>query len=127
MARNAAGRYADGEELKVAVDEAGGVVSVTMDDLRRAHGEYGKLGPHVRQEIRRWLAGHGLAVLPEMRNYGEDQVALYRVDSPLQALVDAISDPTTAPNLERLRNVAVPEGEHSAVEVLEKVRALVLD
>lgn len=127
MARNISGRYADGVELKAAVDVAGGVVDVTMDDLRRAHGEYGKLGPHVRQEIRRWLAGHGLAVLPEMRNYGEEQVALYRVDSPLQALVEAIRDPTTAPNLERLRSVAVPEGEHSAVELLEKIRALVCD
>lgn len=126
MAQNASGRYANGQALRRAVDEAGGVLSVTMDDLRRAHGVYGKLGPHVRDQIRRWLAGHGLAVLPELRRYGEEEVAVYRLDSPLQALVEAIADPTGA-NLERLRNIAAPEGENSAVEVLEKIRALVLD
>ena len=111
-------------ELRTAVDKAG-VVGLTMRDLLEAHGEHRRLGVRIREEIRAWLAGEGLAVVPGLRRYGEDPVAVCRLGGPLFGIAEALENPTPV-NVDRLRKVEASDGCGGSEEMIEQIRALII-
>lgn len=80
-------------EIKKDVEDRGGVATVTMETLRDANGA-GKLGVHVRAEIRSTLAGMGLGHVPiELPAYQHEQVRLYKRGTPIGELIEQVLTP----------------------------------
>lgn len=80
-------------EIKEAVEKHGNVVTVTMEELRDASGK-DKLGVHVREEIRKTLAGMGLGHIPqELPNYQHEPVRVYKKGTPIGELIDLVLTP----------------------------------
>lgn len=78
------------EELRQAVEEAGGVLRVVMWLLRDLE-QAGRLGVHVRASISRRLDGLGLAHLPaEIPGEQYAVITLYKRGTPAAAIVDAV-------------------------------------
>lgn len=110
------------EELRKAVEANGGLMVVTMYDLREAHGA-AKLGVHVRREISGGLAAVGLGHFPhELPSYQEEKVRVFRRGTPIADLVDAVLSPSDFGD-ERLREA----GGNQATEILKEIRQLVCE
>lgn len=119
--------FHDFKELKRYVEENDGVVTVTMEQLRDAHGA-GRLGIHVRQAIADALTSEGLRFvaeplwtarneLPDDRAY---EVRIYQPGTPVAKLIEASQQPGAKFD-EVLRDVT--SGEDS--RILARVRELV--
>jgi len=81
------------DEVKKRVEEAGGVLTTTMDVLRDADGA-GKLGVHIRASISRNLAGMGIGHVPaELPANQRDQVRLYKRGTPVGELIECALNP----------------------------------
>jgi hypothetical protein len=77
-------------EIKDDVEKNGNVKTVTMEQLRDAHGTL-KLGVHVRAEISAALAGIGLGHVPEeLPNYQHEQVRVYKKGTPVGDLIETV-------------------------------------
>ena len=114
---------ADWNGIKGLVETNGDVVTVTMEDLRDAHGS-GKLGVHVRAEISRALAGMGLGHVPqELPSYQHEQVRLYKNGTPIGDLIATVLNPGQQ-NDERLSKQFVSGGPDYA-GIVQKIRELV--
>ena len=110
------------EELRALVEQNGNILSVSMFDLREAHGA-GKLGVHVRREISEKLAGTGLGHFPaELPAYQEQDVRIYRRGTPVADLVDAVLSPSDFGD-QQLREASGGE----AADLLKKVRQMVCE
>src|SRR5712692_9772021 len=78
------------DEIKQKVEKNGNVMTLTMEELRDAHGA-SKLGVNVREEIRSTLAGLGLGHVPEeLPNYQNEQVRVYKKGTPVGELIDTV-------------------------------------
>ena len=112
--------FANPETLRDAVIGNGGVLTVRVGDVRDAF-HYGRLGVHVRSEIKKKLNGLGIAHYPsEVPDWQERQLRLYQMGSPIADLIDAVTDPT--PGHDDELKAAVSGG---AADILNQVRALV--
>lgn len=81
------------DDVKRRVEEAGGVLTTTMDVLRDADGA-GKLGVHVRASISRQLAGMGIGHVPgALPANQQDQVRLYKRGTPVGELIECALNP----------------------------------
>lgn len=81
------------DEIKKQVEEAGGVVTLTMAALRDAEGA-GKLGVHVRSNISRRLAAMGLGHVPtELPANQHERVRVYKRGTPVGDLIEAALNP----------------------------------
>lgn len=108
------------ENIRTYVDDGGGLAALTMAELRDEHG-VSKLGVHVRQNISRELAGHGLGHFPrELPSHGSDEVRVYRLGTPVAELVDAVLEPSDRGD-ERLREAA----NHDTAAIIETIKELV--
>lgn len=109
------------KEIESRVDANGGLAICTLGELRDLAGK-GKLGAYVLQAAAKALDGIGLAFYPvpaePLRQHHE--VRVYRRDSPLGALVQAVIEPTERGD-ELLR--ATANNDHAAV--ISKIRDLV--
>ena len=80
------------EELRATIDQNGGVMTVSMADLRDIV-KAGRLGIHVRGEIDRRLAeeriGHVPALLPSFQTAS---VRLYLTEAPVARIIEAVED-----------------------------------
>jgi hypothetical protein len=110
------------DEIESRVDANGGLAVCTLGELRDV-ADKGKLGPIVLQAAARALDRRGLAFYPvpaePLRQHHE--VRVYRRDSPLGALVQAVFEPTERGD-ELLR--ATAKDDHAAV--INKIRELVM-
>ncbi|MBA4180695.1 MAG: hypothetical protein C0506_08925 [Anaerolinea sp.] len=113
--------YKSVNEIKAAAAEAGGVLTVTMEQLREAH-DYGRLGPHVKKSISDSLAKNGLGYFPQLGDYQHETTRVYQLGTPVADLISAVLNPTSANDV-RLRKAAGGED----AEVLAKIRALVCE
>ena len=109
------------DELKKAVADNGGVLTVTMEQLRVAH-DFGRLGPHVKKSIHDSLAKNGLGFFPGLGDYQYEVTRVYQLGTPVADLINAVLNPSK-PNDLKVRKAA--EGEEA--EVLARVRALVCE
>jgi hypothetical protein len=83
-------------ELRERVDAAGGLYVTTMEPLRKLHGA-SRLGSTVRNNIALSLEANGLGSLPaDLPNYQDQPVRVYRLGTPLAAIVEAVQAPSTA-------------------------------
>jgi hypothetical protein len=79
--------------IKEEVEKNGNVKTVTMAQLRDAHGA-AKLGVNVRAEISRTLAGMGLGHVPqELPGYQDELVRIYKNGTPIGDLIGAVLTP----------------------------------
>ncbi|HSZ69175.1 MAG TPA: hypothetical protein VK756_02325 [Solirubrobacteraceae bacterium] len=88
------GRFRDFDELADAVP-ANEPLSVVALDLRDADGAK-RLGANVRERIASQLEGQGIGFFPgpELPDWQEDPVYLYRLGSQLGTLIQAVKRPT---------------------------------
>ena len=99
-----------------------GVLTVPMKRLRDAVG-VSRLGPHVASQISKKLHSVGLGHHPpDLPQYQEDYVLIYKLGSPLAELIGALNNPSPENDV-RLRRVS---GGNPQL-VIEQIRALVCD
>jgi hypothetical protein len=110
-------------EIKEAVEKNGNVTTVTMEQLRDASGK-DKLGVHVREEIRKALAGMGLGHIPqELPNYQHEPVRVYKKGTPIGELIDLILTPGQQ-NDSKL-TAQFDAGGVDYADIVQKIRELV--
>ena len=108
------------EELKAAVEENDGVLTLEVRVVRDAYGA-DRLGVNVRANISKALKGLGLGHYPaELPEYQHQPVRLYKLGSKVADLIDAVFEPGDQHDKE-LREAA--GGSDS--EIVRKIRELV--
>ena len=74
-------------KIKAKVEKNGNVVTLTMEELRDAHGS-AKLGVNVCADIHSTLAGMGLGHIPEdLPTYQNEPVRVYKNGTPVGDLL----------------------------------------
>lgn len=105
--------------IRKAVEASGDVLTLLMQEVRDAFG-WDRLGKNVRTLISESLDGLGLGYLPhELPDRQWIPVRLYKLGSPMAALLDAALNPSVEHD-EELRK-AVTGGD---METLKKIKAL---
>jgi hypothetical protein len=95
MDKGGQGKYRDGEHLCSAVEASGDLLTVTMEDIRKADGRFGKLGPHVQAKLAQWLENEGMAAIPpELKRYQHEEIRIYRAGTTVAELVKAVLQPS---------------------------------
>lgn len=123
MARNKQGAFDNGDALRQEVETHGDLLAVTMEDIRRADGRYGKLGPHVQIKLAEWLENEGMAALPpELKRYQHEEVRVYRLGTDMAAVIGAVLGPSERGDM-RLREI-VCSGDANARDKLDKIKAI---
>lgn len=108
------------EELVNDVQAQGGIAAYQMAVLRDMQGA-GKLGKYVRENIGNALLAHGLGYFPELPVYQDQMVRVYRHDTDLARVVEAVLRPSNAGD-KALRSI---EGDDDAREALEQIKKIV--
>ncbi len=126
MTVNKQGTYEDGAALRREVEAHGDLLTVSMEDIRRAHGRFGKLGPHVQIKLAEWLANEGMAALPQdLKRFQQEEVRVYRAGTDMAAVIEAVLRPGERGD-KKLREI-VSAGEPTARSKLDEIRAIVED
>jgi hypothetical protein len=113
------------DDIKKSVEKNGNVTTVTMQQLRDAHGSE-KLGVNVRAEISSTLAGMGLGHVPQdLPSYQHEQVRVYKHGTPIGDLIDTVLTPGQQ-NDSKLTHQVGDTGVDYAV-IIQKIRDLVND
>jgi len=113
------------DEIKQKVEKNGNVVTLTMEELRDAHGA-AKLGVNVLAAIAGTLAGMGLGHVPEeLPTYQNEQVRVYKKGTPVEDLIDTVLT-TGEQNDSKLIGQFVAKGKDYAA-VVQKIRELVVE
>lgn len=112
-------------EIKEAVEKNGNVLTVTMEQLRDAHGT-AKLGVHVREEISSALAGMGLGHIPEeLPSYQHELVRVYKNGTPIGELIATVLKPGQQNDSKLIAQFGGPRVDYAAI--VEKIRELVAE
>lgn len=115
------------EKIFEEVVENGGVATFYAQALREAQGA-GRLTERINSDIKRSLAGHGLATVPRdpahMPTYQWDVVRVYQVDSEVGRVIDAVLtledlDPAQAADKRIVESVG-----GNATRLVQKIRDL---
>lgn len=114
-------RFADLDQVKNEVENHGNVLTVTMGELRDAYGA-GKLGANVVENIRKSLAGLGIAVSPDPEAEQAQKVRLYKLGTPVADLITAVTTPGPVED-----DVIRRQIDEAAEELLKRVREIVCD
>ena len=110
------------EDVASFVQGSRGIATVTMEDLRNAHG-VGRLGVHVRRAIANNLASRGLGHWPEeLPEYANGQVRLYSLGSRFAESVNDMGNFSPEAD-ERLRDIFSTGYE----EIIQSIRELVCE
>lgn len=113
------------DEIKNLVEENGGVVSFTMNELRDAAGKE-KLGVNVRAEISKTLAGFGLGHIPkELPSYQHESVRLYKRGTYVGDFIETVLSPGEQ-NDRRIRE-QLNATDARNIEIIEAIRELVAE
>lgn len=111
-------------KLNAEIDQHEGLAEVDMRAVREAGG-WGRLGDAMVKELRKQMLDEGIGILPFDGPLPTDQnrkVWVYRTDSPLGKIVEAVQDPTrrTAVKLRKLNSSVRTEAE----EILGRIAQL---
>jgi len=113
------------DEIKQKVEQNGNVVTLTMEELRNAHGAY-KLGVNVRAEITNILAGMGLGHIPEvLPTYQNELVRLYKKGTPIGDLITVVLNPGEQNDTKLTGQFATPGTDYAAI--VQKIKELVTE
>ncbi|TKD12475.1 hypothetical protein [Polyangium fumosum] len=113
------------DEIKERVEKNGNVLTITMEELRGAQGA-GKLGVHVRGQIKSALAGMGLGHIPqELPTYQHEQVRLYKHGTPVGDFITTVLTPGQQNDSKLAEQFADGGVDYSAI--VEKIRELVAE
>ena len=108
------------QQVKDAVEEHGGILTVRMLALREAHGAE-RLGSLVRDEIATRLQQLGLAYQPDpLPRYQEEEARLYTRDGKVAELINAARQ--VGPRHDAVLRQAA--GNTSA-EIIDRIRELI--
>ncbi len=111
------------DEIKQVVEKNGNVTTISMEQLRDAHGS-GRLGVTVREEISRELAGMGLGHVPqELPSYQDEHVRVYKHGTPVGELIDTVLKPGQENDCKLTAQVGDSEVDYATI--IEKIRELV--
>jgi len=111
------------EEIKEQVEKNGNLLTVTMEQLREAHGA-GRLGVNVRSEISQLLAGMGLGHVPqELPNYQDELVRLYKRGTPVGQLIEVVLTPGEQHDGTLIERFSTQGLDYAAI--VQKIRELV--
>ena len=115
-------KYDDFDDVRLAVEGHGGILTVHMGELRDAHGA-DRLGRHVRDAIRKALANRGLGHVPsDLPEYQREKVRLYVLGSRFADCLKDIDDLSPEAD-ERLREIFLSNYE----EIVSQIRQLICD
>lgn len=109
------------DELRSRVSANQDVLTVRMEELRKAHGSK-RLGVNLCWQISQRLAGVGLGHTPDLEPDGWTEVRLFRLGTPMADLVIAATQPGEAHDATLRARV-----DSEASSVLKEIRALVCD
>lgn len=113
------------DEIKQTVEKNGNVATLTMEELRDAHGA-AKLGVNVREEISSTLRGMGLGHVPQvLPSYQNEQVRVYKNGTPVGDLIATVLMPGQQ-NDSKLTDQFAQKGIDYAA-IVQKVKELVTD
>jgi hypothetical protein len=116
---------AEWDEIKQTVEKNGGVVTLTMEQLRDAHGA-AKLGVNVRKQISSTLAGMGLGHIPEeLPTYQYQQVRIYKKGTPVGEIIDTVLVPGEQNDVKLTEQFGSAPVDHLAI--IQKIRELVAE
>jgi hypothetical protein len=115
----------DWNEIKLAVEKAGNVLTVSMEDLRNVHGA-AKLGINVRTEISSTLAGMGLGHVPtDLPPWQHESVRLYKRGTPVGDFIQTVLTPGTQNDSSLVAKFAGDETNY--LGIIEQIRELVAE
>lgn len=113
----------DWASIKANVENNGNVLTVTMEQLRNAHGA-AKLGVHVRTEISSHLAGMGIGHVPKtLPTYQHEPVRLYKRGTSIGDLIETVLAPGEQNDKKLVDQLG--EGDVKYAEIIEQIRDLV--
>jgi len=113
------------DEIKNNVESNGNVLTVTMEQLREAHGA-GKLGVHVKSEISKALAGIGLGHVPQdLPAYQHEQVRLYKRGTDVGDWIEIVLSPGEQRDKKLIERFNVEHPDFATI--VQKVRELVAE
>lgn len=111
------------DEIKTKVESNGNVLSITMEELRLAHGA-GKLGVNVRSEISSALLGTGLGHVPiELPTYSHEFVRLYKLGTPVGQMITNVLTPGQQNDEKLVAQFGGAVADHASI--VQKIRELV--
>jgi hypothetical protein len=113
------------DEIKQKVEQSGNVVTLTMEELRNAHGAL-KLGVNVRAEMTSTLAGMGLGHVPEvLPTYQNELVRLYKKGTPVGDLIATVLMPGEQNDTKLVNQFAGTGTDYAGI--VQKIKELVGD
>ncbi len=113
------------DEINQDVESTGNLRTVTMEELREAHGA-GKLGSTICAEISKKLAGMGLGHIPiVLPRYQHEPVRRYKRGTPAGQLIETVLEPGEQNDRKLVGQVAETKTEYAAI--VEQIRELVMD
>jgi hypothetical protein len=113
------------DDIKKSVEDAGNVLTVTMEELREACGA-GRLGIHVRSTISSTLAGMGLGHVPQDLPINQhDSVRLYKRGTPVGEFIETVLKPSQMGD--RILAEKFSDQGPDYASVIEAIRALVAE
>jgi len=117
---------ANWEEIKTKVEKNGDVVTVSMVELRDAHG-VAKLGVNVCAEISSRLLGLGLGHVPqELPSYQSEQVRVYKKGTPIGDLIDTVLN-TGEKNDSKIKGQFAANKAVDHAAIVQKIKELVAE
>lgn len=118
------------EDISRKVEEKGGVATFHAQALREAQGA-GRLTERINSEIQRSLLGMGLATVPNaaylMPTNQWDVVRVYKVDSSVGRVIDAILSLDSLDRAEEADALIVSSVGGNATQLLQKIRDVLSD
>lgn len=116
---------ANWDEIKNDVENNGNVLTVTMEQLREAHG-VAKLGVHVRDQISSTLAGMGLGhVPPDLPSYQHELVRLYKRGTEVGQHIETVLNPGEQNDKKLVERFATESADYASI--VDKIRELVAE
>lgn len=113
--------FKDIAELKVALENSGGALTVYMGELRDALG-YDRLGVHVKKQIGDELAKNGMGCHPELGDRSNLETRVFQLGTPTADLIAAVLNPSKASDA-----LIVKAAGGKDAEVLARIKALVCE
>jgi hypothetical protein len=113
------------DEIKLAVENNGNVMTMTMDVLRDANGS-GRLGVLVVDEISKVLAGIGLGHIPViLPTYQDEQVRLYKRGTTVGEVIETVLAPGKQNDVKLTERLG--DGSPDFAIIVQKIRELVAE
>ena len=113
------------DQIKNNVENNGNVLTISMEQLREAHGA-AKLGVHVRDQISATLAGMGLGHVPiDLPSYQHEFVRLYKRGTEVGQHIETVLNPGEQNDKKLIERFTAESTDYASI--VEKIRELVAE